>query len=422
MNQFVFGAQWGDEGKGKIVDLLAASAHYTVRFHGGNNAGHTVIVNGKKYPFHLMPSGILNKKTTGIIGNGVIIDPSVLIEEIRRLEKEGMKLKGKLIISPRCHLIMPYHKALDEAYENARGKNKLGTTKRGIGPTFADKVSYNGIRVYELMNFDYFESKFRFQAGMKNTILKAFGVKPISIEKELKLYKEYRKILAPYVADTFPILENARKQKKNILFEGAHGVMLDVDWGLYPYCTGSNVISGGINTGSGFPVGALDKIWAVVKAYTTRVGEGPVPTEFDDAVAHTIREQGNEYGTTTGRPRRIGWLDLEATRFACTVTGATDLAITKTDILTGLKKIKICVGYTLNGKKIPYSSCGYHELGRVKPIYKTFAGWSEDIRGCTTFKQLPKACQTYLRFIEMHIGLPIRIVSTGPEREKNILL
>lgn len=422
MNQFVFGAQWGDEGKGKIVDLLAASAHYTVRFHGGNNAGHTVIVNGKKYPFHLMPSGILNKNTIGVIGNGVIIDPGVLIEEIRRLEKEGMKLKGKLIISPRCHLIMPYHKALDEAYENARGKNKLGTTKRGIGPTFADKVSYNGIRVYELMNFDYFESKFKFQAGMKNTILKAFGVKPISIEKELRLHKEYRRILSPYVADTFPILAKARRQKKNILFEGAHGVMLDVDWGLYPYCTGSNVISGGINTGSGFPVGALDKIWAVVKAYTTRVGEGPVPTEFDDAVAHTIREQGNEYGTTTGRPRRIGWLDLEATRFACEVTGATDLAITKTDILTGLTKIRVCVGYTLNGKKIPYSGCGYHELARVKPIYRTFSGWKEDIRGCTTFKQLPKACQTYLRFIEAHIGLPIRIVSTGPEREKNILL
>lgn len=422
MNQFVFGSQWGDEGKGKIVDYLASKADYTVRFHGGNNAGHTVIVKGKKYPFHLIPSGILNKKTIGIIGSGVIIDPDVLITEIKRLEGEGMNVKKKLIISPRCHLIMPYHKALDEAYENARGKNKLGTTKRGIGPTFADKVSYNGIRVYELLHFDIFEAKFRFQAGIKNKILALFNVPQISIEKELKKFKEYRKILLPYISDTFPTLMEAMNKKKDILFEGAHGVMLDVDWGLYPYCTGSNVISGGINAGAGFPITKLDKIWAVIKAYTTRVGEGPVPTEFDDKIAHAIREQGNEYGTTTGRPRRIGWLDLEAIKFACQITSANSLAITKTDILTGLKKIKVCVGYTLNGKKISYSGCGYIELAKVKPIYKTFNGWTEDIRPITQFKKLPKNCQIYLKFIETYLQVPIRIVSTGPERERNIVL
>lgn len=422
MYQFVFGSQWGDEGKGKIVDFLAAKVDYTVRFHGGNNAGHTVIVNGKKYPFHLMPSGILNEKTVGIIGNGVIIDPEVLITEIKQLQAEGMNLTNKLIISPRCHLIMPYHKALDKAYENARGKNKLGTTKRGIGPTFADKVSYNGIRLYELLNFKYFEEKFRFQARIKNKILTLFKVSPIEIEKELTKFKKYRKILAPYVVDTFPVLTAALKKKKNILFEGAHGVMLDVDWGLYPYCTGSNIITGGINTGFGFPTNKLDRIWAVVKAYTTRVGEGPVPTEFDDEVAHAIREQGHEYGTTTGRPRRIGWLDLEAVKFACEITGTNCLAITKTDILSGLKKIKVCVGYRLDGKKIPYSSCGYIELAKVVPVYKTFNGWKEDIRMITKFNKLPKNCQMYLRFIESFLKVHIKIVSTGPERERNIIL
>lgn len=422
MNQFVFGSQWGDEGKGKIVDYLAAKADYTVRFHGGNNAGHTVIVDGRKYPFHLMPSGILNKKTIGIIGNGVIIDPEVLIEEIKRLQSEGMDLTKKLIISPRCHLIMPYHKALDEAYENARGKHKLGTTKRGIGPTFADKVSYNGIRLYELFNLKTFEEKFRFQSSIKNKILVTFGVTPIDVDKELIKFKEYRRILAPYVIDTFPIIMDAAAKKKNILFEGAHGVMLDVDWGLYPYCTGSNVITGGINTGSGLPANKLDKIWAVVKAYTSRVGEGPVPTELHDEIAHTIREQGHEFGTTTGRPRRIGWLDLEAVKFACQVTGANCLAITKTDILSGLKQIKVCIGYKLEGKKIPYSRCGYVELAKVEPVYKLFKGWTEDIRMITKFNKLPKNCQIYLRFIEKFLGVKIKIVSTGPERERNIIL
>ena len=422
MMQFVFGSQWGDEGKGKIVDFLAAKADYTVRFHGGNNAGHTVIVNGKKYPFHLMPSGILNRKTVGVIGNGVIIDPEVLISEIQKLQKEGMNLNKKLIISPRCHLIMPYHKALDEAYENARGKNKLGTTKRGIGPTFADKVSYNGIRLYELLNFKDFEEKFRFQSGIKNKILALFNVTPIDVEKELVKFKEYRRILSPFVKDVFPILSQAVTKKKNILFEGAHGVMLDVDWGLYPFCSGSNVITGGINTGSGLPTNKLDKIWAVVKAYTTRVGEGPVPTEFDDEVAHAIREQGHEYGTTTGRPRRIAWLDLEAVKFACQVTSTNCLAITKTDILSGLKKIKVCIGYRLDGKKIPYSSCGYIELAKVAPVYKTFDGWTEDIRMITKFSKLPKNCQIYLKFIEKFLGVPIKIVSTGPERERNIII
>lgn len=421
MINLIIGGQWGDEGKGKIVDLLGKSADYTVRFHGGNNAGHTVVIGKKKYPFHLIPSGILNKKVKGVISNGVIIDPEVLIGEIDKLEKEGMSLKNKLIISPRCHLIMPYHKALDEAYENARGKNKLGTTRRGIGPTYADKVSYNGIRIYELMNWPLFEDKFRFQSGIKNKILKLFGVEAVDIEKSLFEFKKFAKKLSPYVKDTYLILKDAVKTKKNILLEGAHGVMLDVDFSPYPFSTGSNVISGSVHTGSGINVSNIDNIWIVVKAYTSRVGGGPLPTELLDDTATHIRDKGAEYGTTTGRPRRIGWLDLEAVKFASDVTGANRFALTKLDILTGMKEIKICVGYQHKGKKIAYSSCGYEELTKLKPIYKNFAGWNEDISKVRKFDKLPKNCQKYIRFIEKYLALPAKVVSVGAERSANIL-
>lgn len=416
MIQLVIGSQWGDEGKGKIVDVLAQKADYTVRFHGGNNAGHTVVVNGKKYPFHLIPSGILNQNTKGVIGNGTILDPEVLITEINQLEKEGIRLKNKLFISPRCHLIMPYHKALDEAYENARGKNKLGTTRRGIGPTFADKVSYNGIRIYELIDWNTFIEKFTFQAGIKNKILKLFHVKSINIQKELKKYKIYRKKILPYVKDTYRLLQEAAKTKKNILFEGAHGVMLDIDWSPYPFSTGSNVVTGAVNTGAGLPPKAVTEVWAVVKAYLSRVGGGPIPTELFGKHADHIREKGQEYGTTTGRPRRIGWLDLEAVRFSCEVSGATKLAITKLDILSGLPEIKICTGYLLKNKRVNYSECGYNELSKLTPIYKSFPGWTENIQKVRSFKKLPKNCQTYLRFIESYLGVPIAIVSTGADR------
>lgn len=416
MIQVVIGSQWGDEGKGKIVDLLAKNSDYTVRFHGGNNAGHTVVINGKKHPFHLIPSGIFNKNTKGVIANGTIIDPEVLIGEIQNVEKEGMSLKNKLFISPRCHLIMSYHKALDEAYENARGKNKLGTTKRGIGPTFADKVSYNGIRIYELMDWRTFVEKFTFQAEIKNKILKLFKVKPVNIREELKRYRTYRGKLLPYVKDTFLLLQNAVKSKKNILLEGAHGTMLDIDFSPYPFSTGSNVVTGAVNTGSGIPASKVQDVWSVVKAYLSRVGGGPLPTELHNKTADMIREKGAEYGTTTGRPRRIGWLDLEAVKFACEVNGTTKLAITKLDILTGLSEIKICTGYVLNSKKIRYSECGYNELAKVRPKYITFRGWKEDIRKARKFKDLPKNCQKYLRFIELFLKVPIAIVSTGADR------
>jgi len=416
MVSLVLGLQWGDEGKGKIVDLLAGKSDYVVRFHGGNNAGHTVVIGDKKYAFHIIPSGVIHKNVVGIIANGVIIDLEVLSSELEVFKKNRMKAEDKLIISPRCHLIMPYHKALDEAYENARGKNKLGTTKRGIGPTFADKVSYNGIRVYELLNWPIFVEKFTFQTKIKNKILNTFGVSPIDTKTELNKFKKLRALIVPLVADTYLVLQRAILAKKRILLEGAHGVMLDNDWSPYPFSTGSNVVSGAVNCGAGIPINKLQYVWGVVKAYTSRVGGGPLPTEILNDTANLIREKGVEYGTTTGRPRRIGWLDLEATRFTSQVSSVTDLAVTKIDILSGLKNIRVCVGYELNGKKISYSQCGYIELAKLKPIYRDFEGWSEDIKDIRKFNQLPKNCRTLVKFIQSFLNIPVGIVSVGPER------
>ncbi|MEK7633793.1 MAG: adenylosuccinate synthase [Patescibacteria group bacterium] len=420
--QLVIGTQWGDEGKGKIVDLMARNADLVVRFHGGNNAGHTVVVNGKKYALHLIPSGILQKKPTVVIADGVVIDPEVLMEEMAVFEKMGINLKKKLVISPRCHLIMPYHKELDVAYENARGKNKLGTTKRGIGPVFADKVSYNGVRIYELLNWPLFIEKFKFQTEIKNKILVAFGIAPIKIETYLPTFKKLAEKIRPMIKDTFTIFQKAIKQKKYILLEGAHGVMLDNSFGLYPYVTASNVIEGGVNIGSGIPSKKIDEIWGVVKAYTSRVGGGPLTTELFDKTADDIRERGYEYGTTTGRPRRVGWLDLPAVKFSCQLSSVNRIIITKIDILSGLSSIKVCVGYKLNGRKIEFSQCGYLELAKLIPVYKSFPGWKEDITKIKTFNKLPKNCQKYVKFIEKYLEVKVKIVSVSPEREASIFV
>src|SRR3989344_2462395 len=428
MISLILGTQWGDEGKGKIVDLLSEKADFAVRFHGGNNAGHTVIANGKKFAFHLLPSGILHKNCAGVIGNGVILDLEVLEGEINLLKKEGVPLKNKLFISPKCHLILPYHKALDEAYEMIRGKDKLGTTKRGIGPCFADKVSYNGLRIYELMNWEVFVEKFTFQTKIKNELIKSLnelrhsgivqnqerveakkdsgvGALPrmtgsIDVKKELEKYKKLREFIKPFVADTYSILQTAIAAKQNIILEGAHGVMLDLDFGLYPFSTGSNVITGAINPGSGIPVQKIDEVIGVVKAYTSRVGEGPLPTEIKGQLGEDIREKGKEVGTTTGRLRRIGWLDLEAVKFAVDICGVNKPVITKADVLSDLPELKVCTGYKLNGKKINYSECGYLELANLTPEYKIFKGWTEEIQEAKSIKDLPKTCQESLNFIE----------------------
>lgn len=416
MISLVIGSQWGDEGKGKIIDLLASKADFVVRFHGGNNAGHTVVTKGKKYPFHLVPSGILNPNVIGVISNGVVVDLNTLISEIEMLKKDKLDLRKKLIISDRCHLIMPYHKALDEAYENARAKNKLGTTRRGIGPAYADKVSYNGIRIYELYHWERFVEKFSFQAGLKNKILKLFGVKPVDVTREIEKFKKLREMIRPYVRDTFVLFEDLIKKKKNILLEGSHGVMLDVDWSPYPFTTASNVVLGAVNIGTGIHPQKIKKVWGAVKAYTSRVGEGPLPTELSDKQANFLRNKGEEFGTTTKRPRRIGWLDLEAVKFSSKINGFTDIALTKIDVLKGIKKLKICVGYELAGKKISYSSCGYEELEKLTPVYKEFDGWIEDVKKIKKFKDLPENCKKYIKFIEKFLGVPINIISLGPER------
>jgi adenylosuccinate synthase len=415
----VLGLQWGDEGKGKIVDLLASGADFVVRYHGGNNAGHTVVVDDKKYFFHLIPSGIFHKKSIAIIANGVVIDPEVLIHEMDILEKDGIKLKEKLIISPRAHLILPYHKELDAAYENARGKKKLGTTKRGIGPAYSDKVSYNGIRVYDMLDWNRFCELYTFQLGIKNKILKTFGVKPIGLKSSLAKLRKYRNRIVPYVKDVFEILMKAAKDNKNVLFEGAHGIMLDLDWSPYPYATASNTITGEINIGSGMPVKSIERIVGVVKAYTSRVGEGPFPTELQNKAAKDIRERGAEYGTTTGRPRRIGWLDLEAVKFSCRINNVSELAITKMDVLSGMKTIELCTGYIYKGKRISYSECGHIELFKLKPVYKKFAGWEEDITRIKSYNKLPANCKKYVDFIEKFLGVPVGMVSVGAERNQN---
>lgn len=420
MVSVIIGTQWGDEGKGKIVDLLAEKADYVVRFHGGNNAGHTILANGKRYPLHLIPSGVLHPKTNCVIANGVVVDLEVLASEIEMFETDGVKLSGRLFISDRCHLILPYHKALDVAFENARGEDKLGTTARGIGPAYADKVSYNGIRIYELENWEKFQEKFIFQSEMKNKILNTFNIAPLNTERELERLSQLRKIVLPFVADTYQLLQKAISKNKKILMEGAQAVMLDVDFSPYPFCTASNTIPGAVNTGAGIPVQKISSILGVVKAYTSRVGGGPFPTELNNKLGNVIREKGKEFGTTTGRPRRVGWLDLEAVKFACSVSGVTEIAITKIDILSGLEKIKICVGYKLDGKNISYSSCGYNELSTLTPVYKTLPGWSEEIAGITRFQDLPKNCQKYIKFIEKFLEVKISLISTGPKREEYI--
>lgn len=420
MTTVVIGTQWGDEGKGKIVDLLSGRADYVVRFHGGNNAGHTVVIGEKKFSFHLIPSGIFQVGTIAVIANGVILDLDVLTAEMDLLKSAGVSLTHKLVISPRCHIILPYHKALDHAYENARGKNKLGTTGRGIGPTYSDKVSYNGIRIYELMHWDLFVEKFTFQSKIKNKILATFDVAPVNIKQELTKFKKLRKKILPFVADTYQILAKATKNKKIILLEGAHGIMLDTDWSPYPFSTGSNTLVGAVNIGSGIPVKNVSEVVGVVKAYLSRVGGGPLPTELPDFRADPIRERGAEYGTTTGRARRIGWLDLEAVKFTCAINGVTKVALTKLDILSGLKEVKICVGYRLRGKNIPYSSCGYDELARLTPIYKSFKGWGEDISKVRKFSDLPARCRDYLTFIEKFLGVPLAIISVGAERNATL--
>lgn len=418
----VIGAQWGDEGKGKIIDFLAQNTDYIIRFHGGNNAGHTVINEFGKFPLHLVPSGIFAKKAHACITNGTVLDLEVLAQEIAMLIKAGITLKNKLSISPRCHVIMPYHKLLDTLYEKAKGKAKIGTTGRGIGPVYADKVSYNGIRLIDFLNKKQFSEKLAVQLRVKNKIIKALGGEMLSNAKvEKELLAVFKKI-KPYLHEPYGILHKALEEKKSFLFEGAQGVFLDNDWGTYPYATASTVLTGGINSGTGIPPQKITNVLGVVKAYTTRVGQGPFPTELFDADGEFLRKEGAEFGTTTGRPRRCGWFDAELIRFAAQLNGFTSVAITKLDVLDGFKKIKICTGYTYKGKRIHYYDIDASSLFEAKPIYKTLPGWKSATKGITDYKKLPALARKYLGELEKHIGVPITLISTGPERSAIISL
>lgn len=418
----VIGAQWGDEGKGKIIDNLSEKSDFVVRFNGGNNAGHTIINTYGKFAMHLIPSGIFNKKSKAIIGNGVVLDLAALLLEIETVKKAGIKLEDRLFLSPRCHLIMPYHKLLDKLYEKAKGKAKTGTTGRGIGPVYSDKVSYNGIRLGDLTDKKVFSQKLETQLLVKNKILEALGEKPL-LQKEIE--KEYFRIykkLKPYISETYPILKKALDSKKNILLEGAQGVFLDNDWGTYPFVTASTVLSGGVTAGAGIAPNKINNIIAVTKAYTTRVGEGPFPTELFDKDGGKLREQGKEYGATTGRKRRCGWFDAELIRFGAGINGFTELAIIKLDILDNFPTVKICTHYTLNGKKVNYEYGDANFLRKVKPVYKTMKGWMTSTRGLKKYSDLPFNAKGFLKEIEKQTGVKIKYVSTGEKRDEIITL
>ncbi|MCF8008407.1 MAG: adenylosuccinate synthase [Halanaerobiales bacterium] len=415
----VIGAQWGDEGKGKVTDKLAETADYVVRYSGGNNAGHTVIVGDEKYELHLIPSGVLYPDKVSIIGNGVVIDPIALITEIEGLKKRGLSF-DKFYISNQAHLVMPYHKTFDNLEEKRKGSNKIGTTKKGIGPAYTDKVARRGIRVGDLLYQDVFEKKLKEVLDFKNLILKkVYEVKELSYKIILKEYLETVKLLKPYIADTSEILERAYKDNKNIFFEGAQGTLLDVDYGTYPYVTSSNPSSGGVCTGAGFGPTKIDDIIGVAKAYLTRVGEGPFPTELFNDMGNYLLEKGHEYGVTTGRPRRCGWLDLTLLKYAARINGMTELVLTKLDILSGLKEIKVCTKYKDKNKDDSFKTTSLN--GKEIPIYESLPGWEMDITGLNDFNHLPKNACNFVKKIEDYIKIPITVIGTGPKREDAII-
>ncbi len=418
----VIGAQWGDEGKGKVIDYLSSKADVVARFHGGNNAGHTVINSYGKFAMHLIPAGIFNKKSISVIGAGVVIDLEVLVSEIEMLEKAGINLKNRLFISPRCSVILPYHKIIEKIYEDGKGKSKTWTTGRGIGPSYADKVSYNAIRLFDFQDKKILKEKLQTQISIKNRILKEFGQPLLKTGVVEKSQMNYFKKIASYIKEPFSIVNSALDLKKEILLEGAHGVFLDNDWGTYPYVTASSVLSGNAVSGVGIPPQKITKVVGIVKAYTTRVGFGPFPTELSEQEADGLRQLGNEFGATTGRPRRCGWFDAELIRFAAKINGFTDLAITKMDILDSYKEIKICTHYMLNGLQVRYEDISTEMLYKAKPMYKTLNGWKTNTNGIRNYKDLPRAAKNYLKEIEKLVGVKISFISTGPETENIISL
>ncbi|MFR2300896.1 MAG: adenylosuccinate synthase, partial [Clostridium paraputrificum] len=409
----VLGAQWGDEGKGKMTDYLAEEADVVVRFQGGNNAGHTVEVGDRQYKLHLIPSGILYDNKLNVIGNGVVVDPKALFEEIGYLEKEGVKVTPeKLIISDRAHLIMPYHRVLDVLKEKARGKNDIGTTGKGIGPCYTDKFERCGIRVCDLLHEDVFEEKLRENIKMKNEyITKVLGGEALDVEEILAQYKQYAEKIRPFVKDTSVKVYDSIKEDKTVLFEGAQGMLLDIDHGTYPYVTSSNTTAGGVSNGIGVGPNMITNAVGITKAYTTRVGKGPFPTELENETGEWIRTKGHEYGVTTGRSRRCGWLDLVIVKSAVRVSGLTSLAVTKIDTLAGLDKLKVCVGYKFNGEIIDYFPASLEDLAKCEPVYEEFDGWDDSVADARSYDEIPENAKKYLERISEFTGTRISIVS-----------
>jgi adenylosuccinate synthase len=423
-NVAVVGTQWGDEGKGKVVDYLSARADLVVRFQGGNNAGHTLVVCGRKTICHLIPSGILHKGRKCFIGNGVVLDPEVLIEEMEDLRNKGVEVSPECLgLSEKTHIIMPYHRAIDVAREAAKGKDKIGTTGRGIGPCYEDKVGRTGIRAADLLEPDTLEEKIRTNLREKNFYLTKFlNADALEFQPIYDRYLAIGEILKPYLTDVSLEIDQAIRQGKRILFEGAQGTHLDIDHGTYPYVTSSNPISGTACSGAGVGPDKLHHIIGIVKAYTTRVGAGPFPTELKDETGNYMQERGCEFGATTGRRRRCGWLDLVAVKDAARLNGLTSLSVTKLDVLTGLKTLKIGVAYELDGKRIDSMPASLKKLSRCVPVYEELPGWQEDIASAVKWNDLPAAARNYLKRIEEVVKVPFSIISVGPGREESIVL
>lgn len=417
----VIGSQWGDEGKGKIVDLLSDEVDIVARYQGGANAGHTISWGDKTFVLHLVPSGIFHEGTTCVIGNGVVIDPVALLEEIRTIRELGYAVEGRLLISHNAHLIMPYHKHLDQARERFRDAEAIGTTGRGIGPAYMDKFARTGIRVVDLLDRDVLRRKITSAMEEKNAILRGvYGAEELDVEAIIEEYVEFDQLIDPYVTDTTEYLGAALKAGQRVLAEGAQGSLLDVDFGTYPYVTSSHPTVGGCCTGLGVPPTAVDRVIGIVKAYSTRVGNGPFPSELTGSVGEHLRRAGHEFGATTGRPRRCGWLDLVALRYTTLVNGFTELAITKLDVLTGLDELPVCTRYRYDGKETARFPSDLQTLARVETVCETLPGWHEDITGVQRFGDLPEAAQRYLQYITDATGVEVSLISTGPKREQTI--
>lgn len=418
----VYGMQWGDEGKGRIVDLLAARSDIVVRYQGGANAGHTVIVGEEKYVLHLLPSGVIQPDTTNVIGNGVVVDPWTLLEEIDDLARRGIDLRGRLLVSDRAHVVLPHHKTMDQALEALRGDDALGTTSRGIGPAYGDKVRRAGLRTADVLRPERTEELLRGNFGAWNAILDQAGLPPIDVAAAVAGVREVAERLRPYVADTTAYLLEAWRAGRGILCEGAQGFGLDVDHGSYPFVTSSTTGPAGIAAGTGLPPTALDRVLGVVKAYTTRVGAGPFPTRDRGAAGRHLGETGHEFGATTGRPRDCGWFDAVLARRAAATQGATGVALMKLDCLSGLESLQICTAYELDGRRVEAPPAWAGDWQRCRPVYERFEGWTQDLGGARRFEDLPPAAQRYVRAVQDVLGTPIEVISVGAERERFIPL